>query len=36
MYFNNSSSSYQPYQSVGSLSMVSLSQIREEENLDYL
>lgn len=36
MYLNNPSSNYQPYQSVGSLSMVSLPQIRQQENLDYL
>lgn len=34
--FFNSPSSYQPYSSLGSLSMVSLAQIQQEENLDYL
>jgi hypothetical protein len=36
MYLPNQSSSYQPYESVGALSMVSVEQLQEEENLDYL
>ena len=37
MFFaNQSSSCHQPYESVGALSMVNTSQIRDEQNLDYL
>ena len=36
MYFTNQSSTYQPYESVGALSMVSIPQIQEEQNIDYL
>lgn len=36
MYSTGQSSTYQPYESVGALSMVSVPQIQQEEDLDYL
>jgi hypothetical protein len=36
MNLGNNSSTYQPYESVGALAMVDLSQITAEQNLDYL